>query len=436
MRINIFPKKFSLSRGGNHQRGVAVIFFVIVFGLLLGFLMMVGNTGLLVYQKMRLQSAVDLAAYAGASVKAAYLGNDRSGEDSIHAINMKILERYGELLNELQFGYVAPWPVAMPNAVSCLAACQAGNLANGAHAANLYKKAAEDIEVYRQRVANILSQLPEASRKAAEETLRLNIPELAVSGGGILESIGGNTTNQVSAVLAANKTQGSDGLGSGQKKNAMLSFTSEKGMYLANVVAPVPHSFVYYGPACFNATYLQEAAPAWFCMVNGAGMHGPNGFNAAALAFARAKAPAIASGNVGNLSSIADQSANAIRLMFIPNPHRPEPSITVAAEWYPAQARYATFENTLGANGSLFPEPSKLVAVATAEPFGGNLASSQPTTFGVRLQSIRKVLLDPRMLLVQDDYPSMYEYFESLAPVDSSGRAVESSVEVIRRFRH
>src|SRR4051812_24239692 len=118
----------------NKDRGVALIFFVLVFGIMMAFLLMIINTGMLVYQKMRLQSSVDLAAYAGASVQASYMGNqgnaDRqvngSGEDSIQGLNNKILKRYGKLLKDLQFGTIAAAPGfggmgLAANAAACVA---------------------------------------------------------------------------------------------------------------------------------------------------------------------------------------------------------------------------------------------------------------------------------------------------------------------------
>lgn len=437
MLVKKINKEWKIRR----PKGVATIFFVIVFGLLLGFFMLVANTGLLIYQKMRLQTAVDLGAYAAASVQASYLGNEQSGDQSLMAINGKIFSRYGELLNDLQFGWVAPWPVGFPDPASCMAMCVAANVANGQYAAGIYKKAARDMEQYRQEAAAILSQLPEAAQKAAEETIRLNIPELSVEGDDPISSSFNlaKTVNRIDEVINSNKStqSGRDDLSEGgsKKKNAVLTFQSSKGMYLANVVAAVPHSFAYYGPACYNKNPL-SGTPFWFCMVNGAGSHGDVGFGMASLAFARSKAPAVAAGNIGMLKTIGDKGSNAIRTIFVPNTHKPEPFVTVSAEWYPASGRFANFENALGAKGSLFPKATKIIAIAAAEPFGGNLASMRRSIFGTRLQSIRKVLLDPRMTAVEEDFPGLYDYFETLSPVDSSGQPLEKSREIIKRFLH
>src|SRR5688572_18352393 len=109
----------------NKKRGVALIYFALTIGVILGFLMMIANTGLLVYQKIRLQTAVDLAAYSAASVQASYLGNGSSGEESIRAINKKIIERYGELVDkDLRFGSRVPMPMGFPDPYSCALACQ------------------------------------------------------------------------------------------------------------------------------------------------------------------------------------------------------------------------------------------------------------------------------------------------------------------------
>lgn len=425
---------FQVFAKGHRRSGVASVLFVAVFGLLLGFFMIVANTGLLIYQKIKLQAAVDLAAYSAASVQAAYLGNEASGDNSIEAINGQIISRYGKLLNDLQFGTVAPWPIGFPDPGSCIAACMAANLANGAHAGGIYKQAARDIEVYRRKVANILSQLPEVSRKAAEETLKLNIPDLEV-GDGIFGALAGKATADAEEVVSASKQTDKDP--NKKHKNAILTFTSQKGMYLANVVAAVPHAFAYFGPVCFDAN-VGKTPPMFYCQVNGAGLPGgQKGFQAASLAFARVFAPAVASGNIGNLPKIADKNANAIRLNFIPNPHKPEPFVTVSAEWYPQNGSFVNLENGLGAANPIFPKVTRLVAIATAEPFGGNLAGlSGYSPFGTRLQSIRKRLLDPRMMTVKADYPNLYEYFGSLSPRDKDGNAIESPVEVIRRFYH
>ncbi|MGA0164540.1 MAG: pilus assembly protein TadG-related protein, partial [Bdellovibrionota bacterium] len=89
MRIYHFKKRSS-------ERAVAVVYFALIFSFLMGFLMLAANTGRLVYHKMKLQSSVDLAAYAGASVQAAYLGSE--SPDSIKQINAKIMDHYIDLL--------------------------------------------------------------------------------------------------------------------------------------------------------------------------------------------------------------------------------------------------------------------------------------------------------------------------------------------------
>lgn len=425
-------RKFLTNKG--QKRGIAVVFFAAVFGLLLGFMMMVANTGLLIYQKIQLQTAVDLAAYAGASVQASYLGNDQSGEDSIRAINQKIMSRYGRLLNELQFGSVVPPPVAIPDFAACVALCAAANLANGSHAKSIYQKASRDLDEYREKIAAILMGLPQATREAVEQTIALNLKELSLEDKGF----GGETIREAEDVISAAKGQKT--LNSNKKKkNAVLTFETSKGMYLTNVVGSVPHVFTYFGPACFDANMdIRGAPPAFYCAVNGQGAPGTQaGLGAAMLAYARAFAPAKVSGNIGNLSSIADSGSNAIRLHFIQNPRRPDPWVTVAAEWYPATGRMWNFENSMGAKGTIFPTQSRLVAVASAEPYGGNLADlGGEVQFGTRLQSVRKVLLDTRMNYVKDDYPNLFEYFGSLSPIDKNGNAIESPYQVIRRFLH
>ncbi len=424
-----------------NRRGVAAIFFVLVFGVLIGFFMIILNTGVLVYQKMRLQSSVDLAAYAAASVQASYLGNAASNEDSIRGINAQIMERYGRLLNELQFGSIAAWPgvVLIPTYAACMALCQAANLANGARAKAIYESAARDIEELREKARVILERLPEAARKAAEETLRLNIPDLSVESAGI-EALLSQTSSKAQDVIQNASSIDFDEKNPQQRKNAVLTFTSDKGMYLANVVAAVPHSFAYFGPSCGDfymfAANIEPFTPRYFCTVNGAGFPGGDwGWLAALAAFSRSYIKE-SSGNIGNLSSISDSDSNAIRLFFVQNPHKPDPFAVVAAEWYPENGVFMNVENSLASSGSLFPKSTKLMAIAAAEPYGGDLATQAANQFGVRLQSIRKLLLDPRMSAVKDDYPNLYEYFGTVGPRDSDGQPTESPHETIKRFLH
>lgn len=428
------------------QKGVALVFFLFVLGILLGFFMLIANTGMLVYQKIRLQTAVDLASYAGASVQASYLGNQSSGPDSVKNLNFEIFKRYQELVKELQDRPPPVWPQMIPGGLAgaavCAALCMASNYAQAKQVESAYKKAARDMDVIRQKMLAIMDQLPKASQKAAEETLRLNIPELAMDGNDPLGSFFGETTADVTEVIRSNKQSGANK----KSKNAVLSFSSMKGLYLANVVASVPHTFAYFGLAstaggCYP---LRESDPSmygqpnyWYCAVNGSGFPGgQKGYNAAALAYALAATPTALSGNVGTIATISDSNKAAIRLNFIQNHARPDPFFISAAEWYPKNGSYMNLENSFGANGSLFPKKTRLVAVSAAEPFGTSLAMGDGTPFGVRLQSIRKLLLDPRMEPVKGDFPGLYDYMESLAPTDASGRQTEKAEDVIRRFLH
>lgn len=425
-----------VNRLRKQQAGVALLFFIMLIGVFLGFMMLVVNTGMLVYQKIRLQSAVDVAAYAGASVQASYLGNSSSGEQSINRINNQILKRYGKLLKDLQFGSRIAWPQGIPNFAACAAVCAAASLANGQYTERLYKQAAADIEDYRNQIIAILKQMPVAARKAAEETIKQNIPDLEVKDD-FVSSLSGETTNDVNKVVESSKEAATSIEGLDKKKNAILSFSSAKGMYLANVVAPVPHAFAYYGPMCFNLYAGQEVNPYYYCAVNGQGAPGgSNGYQAAALAFAKVYAPAQFSGNIGNIKKISDRSAKGIRLQFIQNPHKPEPFVVVSAEWYPKNGSAMNLENSLGVSGSLFPKQTRLVAVAAAEPFGGALGVANANIFGTRLQSIRKLLLNPKMKLVKDDFQMLDKYMETLAPLDDQGRPTEQAEDVIRRFLH
>lgn len=432
--------------GQKKQRGVVLVFFLMIFAVLLAFLMVIGNTGLIIYQKIRLQSAVDLAAYAGASVQASYLGNQSSGADSIQNLNFEVFKRYQNLIKDLQKVKATAWPnmIGIPGPAglaACVAMCNAANYATSKQVEMIYKSAAKDMEGLRNRMVKILEELPKASREAAEATLRLNIPELAVSGSDAASSYFGDTTNDVNQVVSAGKNSSP----LSKKKNAVLGFSSEKGLYLASVVAPVPHTFVYFGlvgAGCFP--WLQSDASAnyqpnyWYCAVNGTGYPGgQKGYNGAALAYARSFVPDSAySGNVGTIATISDSKRAAIRLQFIQNHNRPDPFFVSAAEWYPKDGMFMNLENSMGKYGNLFPKQTRLVAVSAAEPFGGSLALNDGRPYGTRLQSIRKLLLDPRMLPVRSDFPGLFEYMESLAPVDNTGRPSEKADDVIRRFLH
>ena len=158
----------------------------------------------------------------------------------------------------------------------------------------------------------------------------------------------------------------------------------------------------------------------------------------AAVAFARSFTSMKTSGNIGKISDIADFKKSALRLGFILNPHKPAPFFLSAAEWFPGSGSFMNLENSLGATGAIFPKQTRLVAVSAAEPFGGALAPSQSIApvFGVRLQSIRKLLLSPLMVDVRDDFPGLYEYMESLSPRDQNGNPIEKSEQVIKRFLH
>lgn len=410
------------------QKGVALIFFALTFGMMLTFLLVIINTGTLIYQKMRLQAAVDLAAYSAASVQASYLGNDESGEDSISAINGKILQRWTKLLEDLKSGYPGVMISGMPSYPACMAACMASSTANASRVVSLYQEAAADIEELHEEARQMIAALPEASQKAAEETLKQNISDLALSDGALSAD---STTNELSALLEASNASSQE-----EFQNAILSFGSKKGMYLTNVVGAVPHVFPYFGPFCFDAL-MGTGSPfqAFYCQMNGAGAPGgPNGQAAAMAAYGRSFAPE-GNGNIGMIESIGNPNANAIKLNFLENPNNPDPFVVVAAEWYPRSSTAVNMENIIAGAGDLFADRTRLVAVAAAEPFGGNLAQSQ-INYGTRLQSIRKLLMDPRVLPVKEDYQDVFDYMGYLSPVDSDGDALETPEQVIRRFLH
>lgn len=412
------------------NRAIALIFFLLVFGLTLSFTMVVLNTGMIVYQKMRLQSATDLAAYAGASVQAAYLGNETSGQDSLTAINDRIIRRYIKLLEDINMepNKVVPMVPTVPVSMAgCIAACQAANLAVSNRAVSIYRSALADIELEHEKARRLLEQLPPAVRAVMEKTMALNIPELDLSEGPF-----GGATNNLQEIV-----ENPLGNLSGDPRNINMAFTSERGMYLSNVVAGVPHRIVYFGPVCRNANLGANIVPLYYCTVNGQGAQGgPTGYSMAIAALARGIMGGEMSGNIGQVSKIAKESSRAVKLQFIEDPHKPEPFVVAAAEWFPKTGQSLNFEKTFGARGKLIPEYTRLGAVSAAQPFGGFLANQQVTPFGVRLAPIRKLLLDPRMNAVREDFGGLYDYMQYVGPKDEYGNDIESVEETIRRFLH
>lgn len=431
-------------RRGN-SKGVAVFFMVGVIGIVLGFLMLVVNTGMIVYQKIRLQTAADLAAYSAAAVQASYLGTISTSQEpnSIAGINNAILKRYEQLQKEMHLKGtdIVPWPTLIPipspaGAAICMALCTAANMANAKIEISRFRKGVEDLEKLRMQAAKILAELPAATRRAAEATLRANIPDLDL-GEGAIGSAMGKTTNKWEDVTRSafdSNTMLND------KKNAALTFSSEKGMYLANIVGAVPHSYPFYGIPGVGAFCIYdkigESGPTdWYCPVNGAGAR-PHNYQSAFYAWVQAVAGL---SNPNPLDrALEGGKAKAIRLNFVQNDHRPGPFAVVAAEWYPTNGSFMNMENSLGATGSLFPKQTRLVAVSAAEPFGSHFAalSSELSNSGVRLQSIRKLLLDKRMDPVRSDFPGLFDYMQALGPLDQFGRPTEKAEDVIRRFLH
>lgn len=413
------------------KRGIALIYFALVFGMLVGFFALVLNTGLLIWQKMRLQTAVDLGSYAAASVASAYLGNNSSNTESIQAKNFEIRKEYFDLLEEINKrpSRVA-FPGIWPDPGSCTVACNAMNVIVAQRALNIYDSRKRNIMEKHAEVRRILQQLPKAMQRAAEETIRLNVPELAIEEAGYLGTLFNDTTNQVGDLVDNPQTTFS-----GQKKNAILTFSSSKGAYLANVVAGVPHRIIYFGPTCADATRsYKKLPPMWYCTVNGAGAGGD--FPGLAQALAAYSLGREGTGNVGQIRKLSRLSANAIPVHFVENPHKPKPFALVAAEWYPATGRLVNLENSFGASGKLFSDRTRLVAVSGAEPFGGSISLNTYMPFGVRLAGIRKLLLDPRVNEVRDDYGDLFKYMKFLGPVDANGGQAETAEEVIKRFLH
>lgn len=418
-----------------NKKAVALIFFTLIFATFLGYTMLIMNTGRVIYQKIRLQSAVDLAAYAGASVQASYLGNGSSAEDSIRSINQKIKDRYSQLLEEAQSVSVAPPVVSMPSMGLCMTACAAANAVNAENMVRVYREAVADIAIYHEQVRQILREMPRATQEAVEETMRLNIAALDVSGSASFSNQSAiEATNNVGDLLGQNGALN-------ERKNAVLTFTSNKGAYLSNVVASVPHAFTFFGPMCFNqCTDPSSCGLQFYCAVNGRGAQGgPVGLADAMAAYGQGLAGGEYSGNLGRVGPIAEARANAIRLHFIEDAFKPQNHVTVAAEWYPETGNSANLENlqNLGQEkGALFPRRTRLVAISTAEPFGAALASNFGYPFGTRLTGIRKKLLDPRMASVRGDYGELFEYMQSVGPLDSNGQPLESPEQVIQRFLH
>ena len=419
--------KNSFGRFSKNRSGVALVFFALIFGMFLAFFMLIINSGVMIWQKMRLQTAVDLGSYAAASVSSAYLGNYTSGDQSIQGKNNKIREKYFDLLEDInKRPNRVPYPFMWPDPVSCSAACNAMNVLVAGNALKIYDRAKEDIMREHAEVRRILQQLPKAMQKAAEATVKLNVPELSIDANAL--GALGETTNNAGELV--------DGppLGELQKrKNAVLTFSSSKGMYLANVVGAVPHRIMYFGPICADVRDKRWPLP-YYCPVNGSGAAGGwPGFAQSLAAYALGRE---GTGNIGKISKLADLNANAIPIHFVENPNYPKPFAVVAAEWFPQGGTFMNMENSLGAKGSLFPKRTRLAAVSIAEPFGGSLSQQQYMPFGVRLAGIRKTLLDPRMSSVKGDYGDLWKYMKFLGPKDSSGGQAETTEEVIKRFMH
>lgn len=410
------------------KKATALVFFTLIFSVFLGFTMLVMNTGRLIYQKMRLQSAVDLAAYAGASVQASYLGNQSSGAESVKGVNAKIQDRYFQLLEDLQNVSFAPFPGVFPGAAglpACIAACTAMNFVNANAVYSEYENGVRDIQQLHQEIRRILEEMPDATREAVEATLAINIPELAIDGGSGI-SFDVDVTRDPLEVMGE-----SDSIFE-ERRNAVLSFSSEKSMYLSNVVGPVPHSFPFYGPACYNAYPEPDLNDLWFCPVNGIGNNSVAGLGAA---MAEAVAASVGGGahllNIGRLGPISDPDSTAIQIHFIEDVRKPKPFVIAAAEWYPETGNSANLEGD-----SLFPKRTRLVAVSGAEPFGASLFSNSATPFGTRLQGIRRLLLDPRVQPLKEDYGALFDYMEFLGPKDERGESLETAEDTIRRFLH
>ncbi|MGA0164379.1 MAG: hypothetical protein ACO3LE_09100, partial [Bdellovibrionota bacterium] len=204
--------------------------------------------------------------------------------------------------------------------------------------------------------------------------------------------------------------------------------------YLANVVSSVPHMVPYLNPLCVNATAGQNQKPQYYCPVNNSpAIEGDtNGPFSALSALQLFIGASIKSGGQ-QLRMIALDDDSALRLHFIENPHRPQAFVTVAAEYYPSES-FMNLDNSSG--GSVFNRRPRLAAVSAAEPFGTLLAANDSLPFGVRISGLRKLLLDPRMQSVKDDYQGLFDYFKFIGPKDDRGESIESAEETIKRFLH
>lgn len=427
-----------------NTKAVAMIFYLMIVGFVLSFLMMVVNTGMIIHQKMKLQASVDLAAYAGASVQASYFGNAQSfeGEESIVSINNKIMGEYQQLIEDINEKpqNASPPPILFPDPASCSASCVIFNKRVGDRAVEIYDRHRDNILKEHAKVKKILKDLPEKIQEAAEATMAMNIPELDVNGNGP-GGFGGSATNNPATVMGQ-ATYDDSALDN--KRNAVLTFSSDKGAYLANVVGSVPHSLVYYGignacvpwqVTCATTGYVPIL---WYCPVNGQGGSfipqancGQIGFTQYLMAVGAWQLAQEGIGNIGQIPKL-NSSDSAIPLQVIENPHRPKPFTVVAAEWYPENGSFMNMENSLGATGSLFPKQTRLAAVSLAQPFGSSFARFD-RVFGVRLAGIRKNLLDPTTVEYQEDYGDLFPYMQSLAPHYSPN---ESAEQVIQRFLH
>ena len=182
-----------------------------------------------------------------------------------------------------------------------------------------------------------------------------------------------------------------------------------------------------------NCPDPSKCPPLFYCPTNGAGTSG--GFAGLAQSLAAYALGREGVGNIGKIDRMSKLSATAMPLHFVENPHKPRPFVVVAADWFPENGTFMNLENSLGAKGSLFPKRTRLVAVSAAEPFGGSLAKAEYLPFGTRLAGIRKLLLDPRVSTVKQDYGDLWKYMQSLGP-KGPNQQPETAEETIKRFLH
>lgn len=429
-------------------RGQVIVYFVLIFSAYLLCFALIVNTAVHVYYKIRLQTAADLGAYAGAAVIANALNPldpELRGqpEKSIYGLNQKIMEEYNQLLMMLDehrdfYGEVTETYglITGLSRAECSNRCNAANEYNGKVIMERYRASVDKIREYRSQIVAIAREVNGYARQVSEQTVKASF-------GGMKNPTtnpGSANSNSADAILSFFITNGGDQQGS-----------DDLGLFLASEVSRVPFAHVIYGNALGGSQQACTCAPCnqlwppiwgvpeematdagslWHCRVNGIAM--PN--NLWAAHFAWLAATQYKRGNIGTIPLLSASVGNtnwSIPLRIGLNTTEPDPFFMTALEWQPPK---------LPLDG-LFGVNVKHYAVAAAQPFGGDVVNDNP--YGVRLAAIRQVLLsedDPagRTWPIPSDqagtpdgsydFNGVYGYLKKFADGDAEG--------AVRKFLH